>query len=359
MQSKKINSLQGLRCFAALIVCAMHIVAFKPGSDHWIRIAQYAFNSIGKFGVDLFFTISGFIVTWIVMKETTLPSFKSAIAFLIKRFFRVYPLYWVTLGFMIVVSIIMNGGLITQDVKHALQWPILALLSFTIPLQLPAWTLAFELYFYSVVFIFMCALPKKYFLAFFTLWALAHFLTIQAITHGMLFHYCFLLMHNRILEFFFGLLVGYLLHFLGQRYCWDKYLSIVLGAILLSIGIWTSYTRIPNVDLLRWEVIYYYAFPSACFVYGLVGLELQGKLSTPIIFKKLGDVSYSIYLWHFPIIQVTGYVSMYWLFYQHLHPLIQSLLEISLVILISFASYRWVERPCIYFSHYITSKIRE
>lgn len=358
MQQKKINSIQGLRCFAALIVCAMHIISAKPGSDHWIRIAQYAVNSIGKYGVDLFFTISGFIITWIVMKEVSLPSIKRAFAFLIKRLLRVYPLYWVTLGFMILLSITMNGGHIAQNVQQALHWPVIFLATFSIPLQSAAWTLGFELYFYGVVFLFMCLFPKKYFLPFFTVWALAHFLTILAITHGMLFRYCFLLMHNRILEFFFGLFAGYLLHFFYQYYRWDKYISIALGIILLSIGVWTSYTRIPNVDLVRWEVIYYYAFPSALFIYGLVGLEMRGELSTPKLFKALGDVSYSIYLWHFPIIQAAGYLSIYCLFYQHLHPLLQALFEIGMVILISFVSYRWIEKPFIEWSHKLAGYIK-
>lgn len=358
MQQKKINSIQGLRCFAALIVCAMHIISSKPGLDTWVAKAQYIIQSIGHFGVDLFFTISGFIITWIVMKETKLPSIKGAICFLIKRLLRIYPLYWVSLGVMIISSILINHGNITQNVRDALHWPVFLLMVFHIPLQLPAWTLPFELYFYGVVFIFVSFFKKKYFLPFFIVWALAHFLTIQAIAYGVLSKYCFILMYNRVLEFFFGLLAGYLLYRYNDRYIADKYLSIALGCSLLFTGLWTYFTRVPYIGLTYWEVIYYYGFPAAFLIYGVVGLEMKGKLVTPKIFQKLGDISYSIYLWHFPIMQVTGYLSIYWLFYQHLHPLVQALFEISMVILISFASYRWIEKPCIQWSHKIVEYIK-
>ena len=59
-------------------------------------------------------------------------------------------------------------------------------------------------------------------------------------------------------------------------------------------------------------------FPSAWFqvaavggsiavaVYAVIGLELRGHITMPRLIERVGDGSYSIYLWHVPILAVVG-----------------------------------------------------
>lgn len=78
-----INSIQYLRAIAALYVVLLHT------SDK--LELQNSFTNIGVSGVDLFFIISGFIITYIEVNNNT-SDWKE---FILKRFIRIIPLYWI------------------------------------------------------------------------------------------------------------------------------------------------------------------------------------------------------------------------------------------------------------------------
>jgi peptidoglycan/LPS O-acetylase OafA/YrhL len=74
---KRILVLDVFRALAALLVLLSHL-----DTVHF---------HFGKWGVEFFFTISGFVIF------KTLENSKNSTEFLVKRFFRLYPTYWVCL----------------------------------------------------------------------------------------------------------------------------------------------------------------------------------------------------------------------------------------------------------------------
>lgn len=85
----KLISIQFLRAFACISVLFSHVfqnMGLKPFGDYYLS---------GGYGVDLFFIISGFLI-YITTGEN--DSWK---AFLIKRVFRIFPLYWLTFFFIL------------------------------------------------------------------------------------------------------------------------------------------------------------------------------------------------------------------------------------------------------------------
>ena len=112
----------------------------------------------GSIGVSIFFCLSGYLITSILLKEDRLD-FASVWRFLLRRFLRVYPAY--------VVAILVNFGLmiyvgspLVDDLIHALP----ALLSFTYQRDGDAWlgmgvgvfwTLKVEFWFYVLMPLFM------------------------------------------------------------------------------------------------------------------------------------------------------------------------------------------------------------
>jgi peptidoglycan/LPS O-acetylase OafA/YrhL len=89
-----------LRGVAALLVLWLH------ASEVYIRIPEVAaygtwfhdiahFMEFGRAGVIAFFAISGFVVASTIKA----PKFEGTVEFGIKRFFRLYPMYWVTVAF--------------------------------------------------------------------------------------------------------------------------------------------------------------------------------------------------------------------------------------------------------------------
>jgi peptidoglycan/LPS O-acetylase OafA/YrhL len=88
-----------LRGIAVLAVCFMHITGYvyrTYGSSHPLSpmIDLIVVNSVdwGRFGVVLFFLISGFII------PNSLKPGSSLSRFFVSRIFRLYPVYWVVLG---------------------------------------------------------------------------------------------------------------------------------------------------------------------------------------------------------------------------------------------------------------------
>ena len=85
--------LDGLRAIAILLVLVHHFGGFLAG-----------FFDAGYYGVDLFFVISGYLITCILLAstETFGPAYKT---FLGRRTLRIFPVYYLALAAMYVLSI--------------------------------------------------------------------------------------------------------------------------------------------------------------------------------------------------------------------------------------------------------------
>ncbi len=85
---ERIDGLQVLRMIAVLLVAWTH--AGQPfGSSGW-TLPQF-----GIFGVDIFFVISGFILSLIVLRGSGATGTRPSVVFLRKRAIRIFPVYWV------------------------------------------------------------------------------------------------------------------------------------------------------------------------------------------------------------------------------------------------------------------------
>jgi peptidoglycan/LPS O-acetylase OafA/YrhL len=93
MEGKKFAQLDSLRFFAVFLVVGSHYTVF---SDYLLGILDPAFR-----GVDLFFVLSGFLITLGLLKshqKENNPSI-SLRNFYIRRFLRIFPIYYLTLFF--------------------------------------------------------------------------------------------------------------------------------------------------------------------------------------------------------------------------------------------------------------------
>ena len=147
-----IKSIQFLRFVAA------SLVVFSHSTD---AIGMYIANSVsrsmlyvanfGASGVHIFFVISGFIMVYTSFEKND-ENFDSE-KFLIRRFIRIYPIFWLYAAVYILSHYIVLGGynLSILDILRSL-----LLLPGYSPLIIgPAWTLSFEIYFYICFAVFM------------------------------------------------------------------------------------------------------------------------------------------------------------------------------------------------------------
>lgn len=91
--------LDSLRAFAAISVCLFHFVCTTTGyiNTQWIL----DFFSIGKYGVQLFFVISGFVIPWAMFSAKF--KFDNFFQFFFKRLIRLEPPYVASLITMLVI----------------------------------------------------------------------------------------------------------------------------------------------------------------------------------------------------------------------------------------------------------------
>ena len=151
--SSRLHGLDALRAFAILGVLAFH---YHRNWDHpkWMENVLFKF---GWSGVDLFFVLSGFLISSQLFQELTSTSKISFKSFYLKRSFRILPNYWFVLGLYFLFPSV-------REVPENTPW--LKLLTFTQNLGFSdssfshAWSLCIEEHFYFLLPITLLLMAK-------------------------------------------------------------------------------------------------------------------------------------------------------------------------------------------------------
>ncbi len=94
-RARRLPSLDGLRALAVFLVCLGHL----GGTRHFITSAAMArVGDVGNLGVRIFFVISGFLITHLLLVERGRTGRISLKAFYIRRALRILPAFYVFLG---------------------------------------------------------------------------------------------------------------------------------------------------------------------------------------------------------------------------------------------------------------------
>ncbi len=105
---KRIPELDGLRGFAIITVLlyhlSLHLEPTGPSFLHLKTIANaltYPISNLGWAGVDLFFVLSGFLITWILLAAKESPHYFRS--FYTRRVLRIFPIYYLSLLVLVIV----------------------------------------------------------------------------------------------------------------------------------------------------------------------------------------------------------------------------------------------------------------
>ena len=153
----RVKSIDGLCGIAALGATWFHIYT-KNGGKLAIDAMPKAFNVFsvwGRFGIQLFFVISGFVVAYTLFSDRSINSGRSVVLYFIRRSVRLDPAYWVALAcYAIGIPFLFRFVVIDVfperrgDVQEIFQ-NVLYFLPLHRELYMPvAWTLAIEVEFY-------------------------------------------------------------------------------------------------------------------------------------------------------------------------------------------------------------------
>ena len=164
-QTRHIPALDGLRGIAVLLVLLHHFTLYRPesGIDRWIA----AVPLIAWCGVDLFFVLSGFLITGILLASRNSDRYFSS--FYMRRSLRIFPLYYLVifLALVILPRLPELHRVLAGPYEDPPAWPYwLYLTNFSVADRGlvhgwidVAWSLAIEEQFYIVwaVVVFLCA----------------------------------------------------------------------------------------------------------------------------------------------------------------------------------------------------------
>jgi exopolysaccharide production protein ExoZ len=337
-----VKSIQFLRFIAAALVVFSHAMdnAKYQIADSTSPLIHYVAD-FGRSGVHIFFVISGFIMIYASFGEGR--EFDSS-EFLLRRFIRIFPIYWVyAAAYILMRQIVSRGYNSIWDVFGSL----LLLPNYSWVIIAPGWTLSYEIYFYICFAIFMILGLTRGLLAmtFFFMISIAAGLVVQFGNTGLQ-----LATNSLLIEFLFGAWIAYVFVSGAHLSLTLANTLVVLGVALFMIGIALGYNRLPTV--LTWGV------PSALLIAGSVFKERGGGLSGFVQrYSYLGNSSYSLYLLHVLLIglMLRGYLAI---FPRPMSGYLLICLVLStLCVPISVVLYEYVERWLVgYWQSMVTSK---
>ncbi len=331
----RLLTIQRLRALAAILVIGVHAgrLELRAFPSTWLHPLQ----AFGGAGVDLFFVISGFI-----MITTTWSDFGvrgSSPAFLVRRILRIYPIYWVVMAVYLVLNALAPNILHIDDGSpQSIVASLLLLPQGHEPILVVAWTLVCEMFFY--LFFALALLVSRPM-------ATRCFLVWIALT--IVFNVVHILPDNPFfaqitspfnLEFALGIGVGWLINTNRVR-APQAMAGVGLAGLAAAFVYLVPMDDFPSV----WFRVFCIAIPMAFLVYGATGIEIRAGGHKPDALTRIGDASYSLYLWH-PFLLAT-FTTIALRLHPH-GPVAHALYLIGLyafTIGVSVVLYRLIERP--------------
>ncbi|WP_421844361.1 acyltransferase family protein [Marinobacter algicola] len=331
------RDIQGLRAIAVLAVMAFHFnPALLPG---------------GFIGVDVFLVVSGFLITNILLKKKAQHDYALGATlryFYFSRLRRIAPAYFGMLSLVAVLAAVIFTQKDFETFKDGLEkafWfasnhyfadfgDYFAPASHEQPL-LHTWSLAVEIQFYLIAPLLVLLLPEKslkwIFLTLVVGLTLAAEYSIRILSIEQATYYS---LYARLPEFFSGCLAALYMSSASSRYRQVPFLAgIGLVLILLAAAVQPALGKFPGVFALLPVM--------GCF---LIIVNTRSDSFSRFLSSKalvfIGALSYSLYLWHWPVLAFLRYYSGL-----EVLDLPFSALFLILTSLLSIASFYWIEQP--------------
>ena len=350
---RHISSIDGLRAIAVTAVLLYHLgISWIPG---------------GFLGVDLFFVISGYVITRLILDSINQSSALDLRAFYAARLRRIYPGFL----FMVVCTILFIGVWAPEAIKRFLSdlpYALTGTINWLLvsrhqdyfetigrpPLLQHTWSLAVELQFYLIWPIILLTILK-----YFGKRNIARIALIIAIISGTALFFVSLQLDQsnaqQVSHIYFGTDTHSLGLFLGSALAvsWipqnlsadiEKRAQDVIDGIGVVglLGLISTFLFIDETNASLYRIAFPLAGIFGCLV--IISLVHPASRFAPIIstapFRWVGQRSYGIYIWHWVIFQVTrpsvDLSGQTWALY---------LARILLVLALADISLRWVEIP--------------
>jgi len=302
-----------LRCAAIFLVMTTHARTIEHALPAGLDSIFSFIHLIGWVGVDLFFVLSGFLVSGLLFDEHDAMGTLNIKRFLIRRAFKIIPAFYVLVLITAIYDAIVFHRVAVVHVIH----DVLFLQSYRIGAWAHAWTLAIEVHFYILLALLLYYLSRRpakggkwlarlpgILCGVLVVEFLARLINSGLRTEDFNVHREFQPTHLHLDVLAAGVLLRYLYTYhhdalaVFQR---GKMFWIGLGLLLVcpSAYLWSPHPAyvtalIPTLNYLGFGLILFEATQIAFPTSGLAAWLVRP-------FDYLGKHSYSIYLWHLPV----------------------------------------------------------
>lgn len=333
------GDIDGLRALAVLAVVIYH---FKK---------NLGFN--GYMGVDIFFVISGYLITRIIYDAVISPSGFSIRDFYQRRARRILPALFTVMIFTLIAAYCLflptellafakSSFAATFFSSNFLFWAAAGYFDADAYLKplLHTWSLAVEEQFYIVFPLIIMGLHKYAKNLLKPILVTLFFLSLIASIVVMHFGWqssAFYLFPLRAWELLAGSILALNILPKLSSIALARSLSLI-GFILIALGIGIRIEDEIFPGLTAMPVVFGTALIIYAGQFGLKNLWVNDALNTAPM-RFIGKISYSLYLWHWPIIVFAKYY-----FFDHLN-IAQMIPLFALCVGLSYLSWRFVEQP--------------
>ena len=346
-----ITGLDGIRAIAVIMVLAYHL--------------KLALFKSGFLGVTVFFVLSGYLITGILISEVEEEGTIDLKNFWLRRIRRLVPAVMSMAVVIIFVSAVVNKIIFTKGCKDFLAsvlgfnnwWQIFNKVSYFEAAGVPSpfthcWSLAIETQFYLIYPLILLGIYK-----------LAKSRGEGRAKRGLLFAGVTLLLalisvilmivlfdpqqdasrvyygtDTRAFSLLFGALLAILWDYRMVPRRLSASVNMVLGSVSFAVLLVMTIAINGSSNFWYRGGQFVGTILTVLVIYTVLGRKtwLSRFLSNPVL-KWIGDRSYSIYLWHYPIILLIskGIKASWWI----------TLIEIVLSVVLAELSYRFIETP--------------
>lgn len=382
----RLRGLDGLRGIAALAVFGVHYNQIVDVDVQLGAIDFYLLLVNGEYGVALFFILSGLLLSqpfWkSIINGASWPDIKT---FYLRRLARILPAYYLALTLLILLSgywrfpqawsdILLHYGFVFNYAEFSI-----------LSINAPFWTLAVEVQFYCLLpFLFLLLRNRSLrtgmiilIILSFTAYGL-HYWLLTSVKKLILWpgstNLTWVRPYGAVLT---QSLLAHLPHF---------FIGIICGGWLLHQR--TTQPKIFDVGQLRYDFIFWL---TSLLVFLLLATELgeniqipYGRYGLPLVpillgiiivstalsrntrklldsrpLRALGAISYSVYIYHLPVLQLVDHRMTMSSFDAREHWLMLAIISLLLSLLAATISYLLVERPALkWIKHKTSDKIK-
>jgi peptidoglycan/LPS O-acetylase OafA/YrhL len=338
--------LDGLRFFAFLLIFIHHDILFSI--IPYLKIL----HTNGWIGVDLFFALSAFLLTKLLIAEydkTGAIGFKK---FYMRRIFRIWPIYFLFIGFSVALYYFING-----TISNNIGVRIFGLLAFSdnimsaiygynpLPFAGHLWTIAYEEQFYIfipiVIFLLVQSSSKVKLVSLLSIFILFNVIRLILIMSNVQHPAIWVLPISHFESIMMGVVIG----FGGFDFLLKMLSPLAIG--LIGILFFILVCLLPPLNEISYWLIASYSFvgiSTSMVLFSVMNSKNLNAIFSKRIFVFLGKRSYGLYVYHLLANGMVSYIV------SHIpgipaNSLFAFIYVLSFTIIGSIISYKIIETP--------------